>query len=389
MVLDAASSRLRKLTDFAGLFSIDPRTQAAWFQPCSLEPLYKFELLGLLTSLAIYNGITLPVTFPIALYRKLLSLPVTRLEHIRDGWLSLVKGLQELLDWTGADVQDIFLRSYVFSVEAPGKTIYIDMDKIGRNDDWPSPPPGADESGKEYSQAKLIKELRSSVSAPNSPLAIPQSPSGSAAGWIAVEHPMSPPSPFQPDQSSHQRKNSITSQACMVTNANRETYVEDYIFWLTDKSMRPQYEAFARGFYVCLDRTAITVFSPEALKLVVEGTQRIDVNELEKTARYEGGYYRDHRVIQDFWHIVRGFSPEALGRLLEFVTASDRIPVNGVRNVLFVIQRNGQGDEVSCPTFVYFPSPSPLFLRQARKDLLHADSSSSSSPPTNSDSPPA
>ena len=360
MVLYAASSRSRKLTDFAGLFTIDPHTQAAWFQPCSLEPLYKFELLGLLTSLAIYNGITLPVTFPIALYRKLLGLPVTRLEHIKDGWPSLVKGLQELLDWTGADVQDIFLRSYVFSVEAPGKTIYIDMDKVGRSDDWPTPLPGPDESGEVYNQAKLAHELRSSISAQSSPSAPPQFPSSSAAGWITVEHPKSPLSPFQPNQSSHRRNNSITSQACMVTNANRKTYVEDYIFWLTDKSMQPQYEAFARGFYVCLDRTAITIFSPEALKLVVEGTQRIDVNALEETARYEGGYYRDHRVIRDFWHVVRGFSPEALGRLLEFVTASDRIPVNGVRSILFVIQRNGLGDEVSCRRLI-FSSISPFF----------------------------
>jgi len=63
----------------------------SWFQPGSLEPLYKFELLGLLTSLAVYNGLTLPFTFPRALYRKLLNLPVISLVHIEDGWPELTK----------------------------------------------------------------------------------------------------------------------------------------------------------------------------------------------------------------------------------------------------------------------------------------------------------
>ena len=30
---------------------------------------------------------------------------------------------------------------------------------------------------------------------------------------------------------------------------------------------------------------------------------------------------------------------------LEFVTASDRVPVNGIKSIQFIIQRNGSGDE--------------------------------------------
>jgi len=68
---------------------------------------------------------------------------------------------------------------------------------------------------------------------------------------------------------------------------------------------------------------------------------------LQQTTRYEGGYAAEHRVIKDFWHVVRQFSPDRLRQLLEFVTASDRIPVNGVRSILFVIQQNGLEDEVT------------------------------------------
>ena len=41
-------------------------------------------------SLAVYNSITLPLTLPLAFYRKLLGLKVKKLEHIDDGWPDLV-----------------------------------------------------------------------------------------------------------------------------------------------------------------------------------------------------------------------------------------------------------------------------------------------------------
>jgi hypothetical protein len=142
-------------------------------------------------------------------------------------------------------------------------------------------------------------------------------------------------------------------EASLVTNENRLQFVKDYIFWLTDKSVRPQYEAFARGFYTCLDPTALSIFTAEALKTVVEGIQEIDVSELEQHTRYEGGFEPSHRVITDFWHIVKCYSQEKRGKLLEFVTASDRVPVNGISSIMFVIQKNGTGDTVCIfPCFV-------------------------------------
>lgn len=342
---------------WAGLFTTETRTRMSWFQPCSLEPLYKFELLGLLTSLAIYNGLTLPITFPLALYRKLLGMPVTALEHIRDGWPQLAKGLADLLMWSDGNVEDVFMRSYVFSAEALGSTLFIDMERVGRNDIWP---PSKADKGKGKGKSTSFGNDRER---PGVPLAndeshgSPQSSTEGSDGWINLACPALAvdDSRYSEDISTsgeaarnlRPRTNSITSQASMVTNENREQYVMDYIFWLTDKSIRPQYEAFARGFFICLDRKALSVFTPNALQSVVEGIQEIDVNALEQTARYENGYDADHRIIKDFWHVVRQFSSEKVRQLLEFVTASDRIPVNGVRSILFVIQRNGTSDEVS------------------------------------------
>jgi hypothetical protein len=321
------------------------QTRTSWFQPCALEPLYKFEMLGLLTSLAVYNGLTLPISFPLALYRKLLHLPVARLAHIEDGWPELAKGFQKLLNWVDGDVEDVFVRSYIFSVDGLGSTIHVDMDKIGRDVDWPPASQHKDRGDFKNLENGSVISSESSTRAVNQGLGSSRPLSGSlensSAGQRLIETSLS-----WPHESFRPRANSVKSEAGMVTNANREQYVEDYIFWLTDKSIRPQFEAFARGFYTCLDRKATTIFTAEALKSVVEGVQEIDIDALQQTTRYEGGYAAEHRVIKDFWHVVRQFSPDRLRQLLEFVTASDRIPVNGVRSILFVIQQNGLEDEV-------------------------------------------
>ena len=260
-----------------GLFATDAQTRMSWFQPGSLEPPYKFELLGLLASLAVYNGLTLPFTFPLALYRKLLGEPVMGLEHIEDGWPVLAKGLDDLLEWNEGDVEDVFMRTYVFSTETPTGTRSVNIES-------------------DYGQNPEL---------PPSHLAHPEAP--------------------------------------MVNNQNRYQYVEDYILWLTDRSIATEYTAFEKGFFTLLDRKAVSLFNPTSLKLLVEGNQEIDVDALEKTATYDG-YSADEPLIQDLWQIIRSFPPEQLRRLLEFVTASDRVPFDGIDSIDFTIQKNGDGD---------------------------------------------
>ncbi len=312
----------------------------SWFQPCSLEPLYKFELLGILTSLAVYNGLTLPVTFPVALYRKLLDCPVTSLAHIEDGWPSLVKGLESLLSWNDGDVEDIFTRSYVYEVEALGRTISVDMEKVGREDDWH----WSGEDSKPDNTQVVISAVIDSGSEHH--LEIPltflePSANGSDEG-VAFARSASLLS-TNSSQSSSPRP---SSQAGMVNEKNREQYVEDYIFWMTDRSIRPQYEAFARGFFTCVDRKALSIFTPSWLKLLVEGRQEIDVDVLQEHTTYEYCSPGDD-FIKNFWHVVRDFSPWELRRLLEFVTSSDRIPVNGISSIHFSIHKHGDDDKVS------------------------------------------
>jgi len=274
----------------AGLFNTDPQTHMNWFQPLSTEPLATYELLGLLVSLAVYNGITLPTTFPSALYRKLLGQPVTSLSHIRDGWPALAKSFTEIVQWQNGDVSDVFLVDYAFTFESAGKTYTVAMQEVDKDrHQWPTNP----------------------------------------EEWVDAFTNAAP-----------------DASAPLVTNANREQFVQDYIDWLANKSIAREYEAFERGFFTCLERKALAFLSPELLKDIAEGYQDFDIRELKAVTKYEDGYTEDHPLIRAFWDIVEAYSMEEQRRLLEFVTASDRVPVNGIKSVAFHILRHGRDSEV-------------------------------------------
>ncbi|KAI9151979.1 Ubiquitin-protein ligase E3A [Paramyrothecium foliicola] len=266
-----------------GAFTVDERTRMAWFAPSSIVESWKFELVGLLISLAVYNGLTLPVTFPRALYRKLLGQPVCELHHIADGWPDLASGLTTLVEWDERDgqVEDVFARTYEFSVSALGKNINSQMSR-GDEDTWP----------------QNILDSQG-----NSP----------------------------PD----------LDEAPLVTSENRDDYVSDYVRYLTDVSVRRQFLAFEQGFRSCLEARSLSLLSPSILQSVIEGVQEIDVADLRRYARYVG-WDASHHTIKDFWSIVKRYDDDMKRKLLEFVTASDRVPVGGLRNLQFVIQRNGE-----------------------------------------------
>ncbi|KAI9768386.1 MAG: hypothetical protein M1839_004123 [Geoglossum umbratile] len=327
-----------------GLFTTNPQTHLSWFQPASLEPLYKYELIGLLFSLAIYNGLTLPVSLPQAFYRKLLGMPVTDISHIRDGWPDLARSFTELLNWTDGDVGDVFVATYEFSVEGWGTTLSVDM-KTGKGN-LPS------------SSRKLSRSSENEAAEVCGDSGLPLDASFSSSSSTFSHTALDASTPPEVIEETIAPESPTFKEAELVTNANRGQYVKDYIAWLTNHSIAAQYDAFSRGFFVCLDRKSLTVcllsssktklptnnsqlFTPATLSPLLQGSPHLDTHLLELHTRYDDGYSPTHRLIKDFWSIVHAY-PQALKlRLLEFVTASDRVPVGGEANITFVVQRNG------------------------------------------------
>ncbi|KHJ32343.1 putative hect-domain-containing protein [Erysiphe necator] len=295
-----------------GTFTTDSRSRMTWFQPGSPEPLWKYELIGIIMSLAVYNGLTLPVTFPMALYSKLLGEEVTELHQIMDGWPDLVNGLTSLLEWDEKNglVEDIFTRTYEFSIDQFGKQVSREMKEDALNlCTWP--------------QFSLLSQS-------------------------AALNPCDAP---------------------LVTGENREKYVKDYIRYLTDVSVRPQFRAFKDGFFTCISPRSVSFFDASTLQSLVEGVQVIDIDELRRITRYiawEGD--ANHHTIQDFWRIVAKYDIDMRRKLLEFVTASDRVPVGGMSGLQFAIQRNGTNDSFLPTSYTCYGIL--LLPEYSSKDLL-------------------
>ncbi|KAK0739088.1 hypothetical protein B0T21DRAFT_361915 [Apiosordaria backusii] len=272
-----------------GAFTVDERSRMAWFVPGSLEDEWRFELIGLLVSLAVYNGLTLPVTFPKALYRKLLGKPVNKLRHIADGWPDIASSLTEIEQWddngSKGKLEDLCI-TYDFSTSAFGQHVIREMK--------PSASGGDDESDWDHSPSE------------------DDWPQFSKTAAHASYHPA--PHEHNPEEESKP-----------VTIHNRDEYIADYIRYLTTVSVRPQFEAFARGFRTCLQFKSLSLLTPSLLQSLVEGVQEIDISELKRYAKYTG-YDASHPTIKDFWSIVKRYDEDMKRKLLEFVTASDRVP---------------------------------------------------------------
>ncbi|KND03875.1 uncharacterized protein SPPG_01327 [Spizellomyces punctatus DAOM BR117] len=130
----------------------------------------------------------------------------------------------------------------------------------------------------------------------------------------------------------------------LVTNDNRKEYVDLYIHHYVVESVRRQFSAFRRGFHKVCGGNALKMCRASELELMICGTSTTDLDftELEQGAQYDDGYGPDHEVIQWFWEIVHSdMELEQKKKLLNFVTASDRVPLKGLGGLTFVIQRNG------------------------------------------------
>ncbi|KAF2116111.1 hypothetical protein BDV96DRAFT_645456 [Lophiotrema nucula] len=307
-----------------GMFTIDPQSRMIWFQPFAIEPEWKFEMLGILFSLAVYNGITLPVTFPLALYRALLEHPpVLTPEGIRDGWPTLAKSLDQLLTWTNGDVSDVFMRNYTYSFDVYDQRVDVNIDTPGAAYQGDAPV-SAGLEGLDRSKILLMEGAPSSHR---------RTDSRSSPGTEAM--------PYVDGNSD--------KEAQLVTNENRAQYVRDYIYWLAYRSVSAQLTAFKKGFHTCLHPKSLLLFDPPTLKTLVEGTQDIDVSALKTATRYDDGYHANHAHIEDLWSIVESYSMDDRRKFLEFVTASERVPVTGFESMNFHITRSG-GDTEMLPT---------------------------------------
>lgn len=119
----------------------------------------------------------------------------------------------------------------------------------------------------------------------------------------------------------------------VVTEKNKKEYLERIIKWRLERGVQEQTESLVRGFYEVVDPRLVSVFDARELELVIAGTAEIDVNDWRQNTEYRGGYHDSHQVIIWFWHVIERFSNEQRLRLLQFVTGTSSIPIEGFANL--------------------------------------------------------
>ncbi|XP_065516770.1 E3 ubiquitin-protein ligase NEDD4-like isoform X3 [Lathamus discolor] len=167
----------------------------------------------------------------------------------------------------------------------------------------------------------------------------------------------------------------------MVTNENKREYIDLVIQWRFVNRVQKQMNAFLEGFTELLPIDLIKIFDENELELLMCGLGDVDVNDWRQHTIYKNGYCPNHPVIQWFWKAVLLMDAEKRIRLLQFVTGTSRVPMNGFAELygsngpqLFTIEQWGSPDKLPRAHTCFNRLDLPLYesFEDLREKLLMA-----------------
>ncbi|CAJ0592449.1 unnamed protein product [Cylicocyclus nassatus] len=136
-----------------------------------------------------------------------------------------------------------------------------------------------------------------------------------------------------------------------VTEANKEEYIEAVVNWRFVKRVEKQMEQILRGLHEVVPSNLLRIFDANEMELLMCGLQKIDVKDWKAHTVYKGGYGPSSQVIHNFWKCILSFDNEMRARVLQFVSGTSRVPMNGFRELYgsngpqkFTIERWGSSD---------------------------------------------
>ncbi|CAI5712080.1 unnamed protein product [Hyaloperonospora brassicae] len=137
-------------------------------------------------------------------------------------------------------------------------------------------------------------------------------------------------------------------------DGNKQLYVAKVVQYYLFDSVRVEMSKIMEGLRSVISDTMLHVFDFKELDLLLSGLPQIDVNDWRRhteTRFYEHSSH-EFSLIDWFWEILESFTQDQRGRLLQYVTGSSGVPVEGFRGLtgmdgeirLFTIQL---GNDVS------------------------------------------
>eukprot|EP00826_Nyctotherus_ovalis_P039377 TRINITY_DN3786_c0_g1_i2.p1 TRINITY_DN3786_c0_g1~~TRINITY_DN3786_c0_g1_i2.p1 ORF type:complete len:395 (-),score=164.45 TRINITY_DN3786_c0_g1_i2:190-1374(-) len=108
------------------MFNYNEETRTYWFNPDTFEACIKFELIGFILGLALYNSIILDIHFPRVVYKKVLG-HKPDFDDLADFSPSIAQSLDFILGYEGDDLKDLLACTFSVEVDSYGKKTVAEL----------------------------------------------------------------------------------------------------------------------------------------------------------------------------------------------------------------------------------------------------------------------
>ncbi|KAJ8037541.1 E3 ubiquitin-protein ligase SMURF2 [Holothuria leucospilota] len=115
-----------------------------------------------------------------------------------------------------------------------------------------------------------------------------------------------------------------------VTEENKREYVKLYVQWRFLRGIEPQFLALQKGFHELIPSHLLKPFDERELELLINGLGKIDIEDWKAHTRLKHCDVEADSV-KWFWRAVDSFDEEKRARLLQFVTGTSKVPLQGFK----------------------------------------------------------
>lgn len=134
-------------------------------------------------------------------------------------------------------------------------------------------------------------------------------------------------------------------QSITLHDGNKHLYVQKVVEYYLFSSVEVEIDRLLQGLHCIVPETMLHIFDYQELDLLLSGLPEIDTADWKSNTEIRFLYERveqETAVVEWFWEIVESFTQEQRGRLLQYVTGSSGVPVEGFQvGITFILINDG------------------------------------------------
>eukprot|EP00118_Oscarella_pearsei_P011919 m.83875 g.83875 ORF g.83875 m.83875 type:complete len:765 (+) comp36371_c0_seq14:1239-3533(+) len=115
-----------------------------------------------------------------------------------------------------------------------------------------------------------------------------------------------------------------------VNEFNKKEYVRLLVQWRLRHGVEKQMQVLMKGFHEFVQPHLLKLFDERELELLIGGLGKIDTVDWKGNTKLKH-CNPEHPIVRWFWKIVESYDEERKARLLQFVTGSSRVPLEGFK----------------------------------------------------------